>query len=443
MVIYDLVIIGAGWAGFSAAKYASSLGFKTALVERDALGGACLNYGCIPTKTLLNTTKLLSQFKKSAKFGINVEHAAINLTLLNQRINEVVSHLRSGIEFLVKADKIDLLKASATILNPNQVKVDGQILETKYILIATGSKAMELPNLKFDGNKVISSTEALRITNIPKKILIIGGGVIGCEFAEIFLSLGSEVEIVELSANLLPGIDREAAKRLEVILKKRQARILLNTDAASLNLENYDKVLLCVGRVAYCDCFDGIALKPEGSGGQPNSRSHKKERAKLAVNEYLQTSIPNIYAAGDCIGGYLLAHVASYEGRLAVKNITGGNKEKVNYKAVPSCVYTNPEIAVVGLNEDQARKLHHELNIKKIDFRSVGMSYVIDEQDGFVKIIADKHENLLGASIIGPKASELIHVLALALNNNLTISQIRDTIFAHPAISEVITETLA
>jgi len=427
--MYDLVVIGAGWAGFSAAEYAGSLGLKTALVERDALGGTCLNYGCIPTKTLLNTTKLLSQFKKSAKFGINAESVAINPALLNQRMNEVVSHLRSGIEFLLKANKIDLLKASATILNPNQVKVDGQILEAKYILIATGSKAMELPNLKFEGNKVISSTEALRITNIPKKILIIGGGVIGCEFAEIFLSLGSEVEIVELSANLLPGIDREAAKKLEVILKKRQARICLNTDAASLNLENYDKVLLCVGRVPDCDCFDGIALK--------------KDHAKLVVNEYLETSVPNIYAAGDCIGGYLLAHVASYEGRLAVKNITGGNKEKANYKAIPSCVYTNPEIAAVGLNEDQARKLHQELNIKKIDFRSVGMSYIIDEQDGFVKIIANKQGNLLGASIIGPKASELIHVLALALNNNLTISQIRDTIFAHPTISEAIAETLA
>src|SRR3989338_1371822 len=427
--MYDLVIIGAGWACFSAAVYASSLGLKTALVERDSLGGTCLNYGCIPTKTLLNTTKLLSQFKKSAKFGINADAAAINLSLLNQRMNEVVSHLRSGMEFLVKANKIDLLKAGATILNPNQVKADGQILEARYILIATGSKALELPNLKFDGDKVISSTEALRITNIPKKILIIGGGVIGCEFAEIFLSLGSEVEIVELSANLLPGIDREAAKKLEVILKKRQARICLNTDAASLNLENYDKVLLCVGRVPDCDCFDGIALK--------------KDHAKLVVNEYLETSVPNIYAAGDCIGGYLLAHVASYEGRLAVKNITGGNKEKVNYKAVPSCVYTNPEIAVVGLSEDQARKLHQELSIKKIDFRSVGMSYIIDEQDGFVKIIANKQGNLLGASIIGPKASELIHVLALALNNNLTISQIRDTIFAHPTITEAIAETLA
>ena len=426
--MYDLVIIGAGWAGFSAAEYASSLGFKTALVERDSLGGTCLNYGCIPTKTLLNTAKLLSQFKKSAKFGINAHPAAINLTLLNQRMNEVVSHLRSGIEFLLKTNKIDLLKASATILNPNQVKVDEHILETKYILIATGSKAMELPNLKFDGFKVISSTEALRITNLPKKILIIGGGVIGCEFAEIFLSLGSEVEIVELSANLLPGIDREAAKRLEVILKKRQARIYLNTDAASLNFENYDKVLLCVGRSPYSDCFDGIALK--------------KERARIAVNEYLETSIPNIYAAGDCIGGYLLAHVASYEGRLAVKNISGGNKEKVNYKAVPSCVYTNPEIAAVGLNEDQARKIHQELKIKKIDFRSVGMSYLIDEQEGFVKIIADKQGNLLGASIIGPKASELIHVLTLAINQGLKINQIKETIFAHPTVSESIHEAL-
>jgi dihydrolipoamide dehydrogenase len=287
---------------------------------------------------------------------------------------------------------------------------------------------MELAKIKFDGNKIISSTEALRLEDIPKKILIIGGGVIGCEFAEIFLSLGAEVEIVELTANLIPGIDKEAAKRLEILFKKRGARILLNTDATTLSLENYDKVLLCIGRVPHSDCFDGFGIK--------------KERTRIAVNEYLQTDIANIYAAGDCIGGYLLAHVASYEGRLAVKNIIAGNKEKVNYKAVPSCVYTNPEIATVGKGEDQACKDHGELIIKKIDFKSIGMSYVIDEQDGFVKIIADKEGNLLGASIIGPKASELIHVLAIALNNGLNISQIQETIFAHPSVSESIHEAL-
>ncbi|MEK7578213.1 MAG: dihydrolipoyl dehydrogenase [Patescibacteria group bacterium] len=426
--MYDLVIIGAGWAGFSAATYAAKMGLKTVLIEKDSLGGTCLNYGCIPTKTILNTTKLLSQLKKSAKFGITSGPATINLALMNQRTNDVVNNLKSGMEFILRAHKIDLLKGIAVIVHPEQVKVNEQILEAKYIIIATGSRPMELPKIKFDGNKIISSTEALRLQDIPGKILIIGGGVIGCEFAEVFLSLGSEVEIVELTANLLPGIDKEAAKRLEILLKKRGARILLNTDATTLNLENYDKVLLCIGRVPYSDCFDGLGIK--------------KERARIAVNEYLQSDIANIYAAGDCIGGYLLAHVASYEGRLAVKNIIAANKEKVNYKAVPSCVYTNPEIATVGLGEDQARKDHGELLIKRIDFKSIGMSYVIDQLDGFVKIIADKQGNLLGASIIGPKASELIHVLTIALNNGLNISQIKETIFAHPTVSESISEAL-
>lgn len=427
--MYDLVVIGAGWAGFSAASYAAKNGFKTAIIEKDSLGGTCLNYGCIPTKAILNTTKLFSQFKKSAKFGITVSAPSLDLARLNQRKNEVVSSLRGGLEFLIKSNKIDLLKGEAEIISQNQVKVDGQVLEAKYILIATGSRPMELPKIKFDGNTVISSTDALSLSEMPKKALIIGGGVIGCEFAEVFISFGAQVEIVELTANLLPGVDREIAKRLEVILKKRGAKISLNTDAATLSFSDYDKVLLCVGRTACSDCFKDLSIQ--------------RDRGKIAVNEYLQTNIPNIYAAGDCIGGYLLAHVASYEGRLAVKNMAQGNKQKTDYRAVPAGIFTNPEIACVGLSEEEARKNSSDIIVRKFDFRSLGMSYVIDEPEGFVKIISDKKENLLGASIIGPKATELIHVLALALHNRLTISQIHDTIFAHPTISEAIAETLS
>lgn len=427
--MYDLVVIGAGWAGFSAASYAAKNGFKTAIIEKDSLGGTCLNYGCIPTKAILNTTKLFSQFKKSAKFGITVSAPSLDLARLNQRKNEVVSSLRGGLEFLIKSNKIDLLKGEAEIISQNQVKVDGQVLEAKYILIATGSRPMELPKIKFDGNTVISSTDALSLSEMPKKALIIGGGVIGCEFAEVFISFGAQVEIVELTANLLPGVDREIAKRLEAILKKRGAKISLNTDAATLSFSDYDKVLLCVGRTACSDCFKDLSIQ--------------RDRGKIAVNEYLQTNIPNIYAAGDCIGGYLLAHVASYEGRLAVKNMAQGNKQKTDYRAVPAGIFTNPEIACVGLSEEEARKNSSDIIVRKFDFRSLGMSYVIDEPEGFVKIISDKKENLLGASIIGPKATELIHVLALALHNRLTISQIHDTIFAHPTISEAIAETLS
>lgn len=426
--MHDLAVIGAGWAGFSAASYAAKIGFKTALIEKDSLGGTCLNYGCIPTKAILNTTKLFSQFKKSAKFGITAGAPSLDLARLNQRKDEVVSQLRGGLEFLIKSSKIDFFKGEAEIISPNQVKVGGQVLEAKYILIAAGSRPMELPKIKFDGHSIISSTEALSLSEMPKKALIIGGGVIGCEFAEVFISCGAQVEIVELTGNLLPGVDKEIAKRLEVILKKRGARISLNTDAATLYFKDYDKVLLCVGRTAYSDCFKDLSIQ--------------RERGKIKVNEYLQTSIPNVYAAGDCIGGYLLAHVASYEGRLAVKNMAGGNKQKTDYRAVPSGIFTNPEIACVGLSEEEARKNSSDIIVNKFDFRSLGMSYVIDEPEGFVKIIADKNDNLLGASIIGPKATELIHVLALALHNRLTISQIRDTIFAHPTISEAIAETL-
>lgn len=428
--MYDLIVIGAGWAGFSAAEYASKHGLKAALIEQDALGGTCLNYGCIPTKTLLNTTKLFSQFKKSAKFGINASSVSIDFPLLHQRVSEVVAHLKAGIEFLVTSNKIDLIHGNAQISTPTQIQVNGQILEAQYILIATGSKPMELPTIKFDGNKIISSTEALTLPKAPQNLLIIGGGVIGCEFAEVFLSLGSKVEIVELTESLLPGIDKEVARKIETILKKKGAKVSLKTDASGLDFNNYDKVLLCVGRAPQSDCF------PEGLG-------IVKERNKIQVNAYLQTVIPTIYAAGDCIGGFLLAHAASYEGRLAVKNMIGRNTQKADYKAMPAGIFTNPEIATVGLTEEEARKKYPDIIIKKFEYRAIGMSYVLDETEGFIKIIADKEENLLGASILGAKATELIHILTLALQNSLTLKAISDTIFTHPTISEIIHETLA
>lgn len=426
--MYDLIVIGAGWAGFSAAEYASGIGLKVALVDRGLLGGTCLNYGCIPTKTLLNTTKLFSQFKKCAKFGINCSQPDIDLTRLNQRVKEINSQLRGGLEFRLKSRKIDFFKSHAELVSPNQAKIEGSVLEAKYILISTGSRPIELPKIKFDGTKIISSTEALEISDVPRGLLIIGGGVIGCEFAEIYGSLGSAVEIVELTSGLLPGMDREVSRKLEVILKKRGVKISLNTDASALDFGAYDKILLCVGRAAHSDCLGSVEVK--------------KERGRILVDEYLRTSIPNIYSAGDCIGGFLLAHVASYEGRLAVKNMFGADKEKASYRAVPSAVFTNPEIAAVGLSEEAARAEFGEIIIKKFDFRALGMSYVLDETEGFVKIIADKDESILGASIVGPKASELIHVITLALNNRMKLSQVRDTIFAHPTISEAISDAL-
>ena len=426
--MYDLIVIGAGWAGFSAAEYASRKGLKVALVEKDSLGGTCLNRGCIPTKTLLNTAKLISQFKKSAKFGIDATFQSVDLARLNQRKDEVVSRLKSGIDFLLKSSRVELISGAAYIEEPDKVRVNGDTLEAKNILIATGSRPMELPGIKFDGKKVLSSTESLDIREVPGKILIIGGGVIGCEFAEIFVSLGSQVEVVELTPCLLPGIDSEAAKKLESALKKKGVNISLNMDAAKLNFGVYDKVLLCIGRIPDSECFGDIDIK--------------RERSRILVDEYLKTSVPGIYAAGDCIGGYLLAHVASYEGRLAVKNIIGKDSEKADYRAVPSAIFTNPEIASVGLNEEEARKTCQDVTIKKIDFRSLGMSYIIDETDGFIKVIADSQEYIVGAVIIGPKATELIHVLALAITNRMKLSQVSNTIFAHPTLSEGILEAL-
>lgn len=427
--MYDLIVIGGGWAGFPASEYAAKHGLKTALIEKDSLGGTCLNYGCIPTKTLLHSTKLLSEIKKADKFAIDINSsAAIDLSKLINRKNEVIDRLKAGIKYLISINKIDLFTEEAKILNPNEVKAGDVVLKTKYILIATGSKPQELPSIKFDGKKIISSTDALNLENLPRNILIIGGGVIGCEFAEIFASLGTQVKIVEISAGLLPGIDREISKKIETILKKRGIEICLNTDASSLDFNTYDKILLCVGRKPNIDCLENIGLKFKNNC--------------VEVNEYLQTAVSNIYAAGDCIGGLFLAHVASYEGRLATKNILGTNTEKKDYNSIPCGIYTNPEIASIGMSEYEARNNNAEIVVKKLDFLSLGLAHAIGETEGFIKIITNKDDTLLGASIIGPKATEIINILSLAIKNGLKGNDLKKTVFAHPTISEGILETL-
>ncbi len=427
--MYDLIIIGAGPAGMAAAECAAKNNLKTALIEKNALGGTCLNCGCIPTKTYLNTTGLFNKIKKAKNIGvINTEAVSVDFSLINKQKEELLNRLRGGLEFFVKAQKIDLFKEAAEMISPNQIKLASAVLEGKHILIAAGSYPKELPAIKFDGKKIISSTEALNLTSLPNNILIIGGGVIGCEFAEIFSSLGVKVEIVEVAEGLLSGIDREAARKIETVFKKKGVKVSVRADPLRLDFNLYEKILLCVGRSADTDFLKDFNIN--------------KERGRIIVNDYLQTSFPNIYAAGDCIGGYQLAHAASYEGRLVVRNILNGNKEKADYRVVPFGVYTSPEIASCGLSEEVARKNFTEVHIRRLDFLKLGMSYVIDEPDGFIKIITDGADNILGASIIGPKATEIIHVLTLAIKNSVKASQIRDTIFAHPTISEGILEAL-
>jgi dihydrolipoamide dehydrogenase len=436
--MYDLTIIGAGWAGFNAAMTAKKLGFKTALVERSSIGGTCLNQGCIPTKTLIQSAKVLNLVKKSRTFGIDCGLTpSVSLPEIQKRKDALVSGLGRGMEFMVKG--VDYINSEAEIISSDTVKTAGGQIKTKYILIATGSKPVELATLRFNRTKVISSDEMISLTEIPRALLIVGGGVIGCEFAGLFSTLGSRVTLVELTGQLLPGEDRDVSRKLESVFRKKNVSVMVNTDVSSLDMNVYDVILVCVGR------------RPSFAGVCPESLGLLEEKGRIVVDDYGRTSIPTIYAAGDCTGKLMLAHFAAYQGRLAVENMAAlaqpaqpAPLKKISFECVPNCIFTEPEIASVGLTEEQAKAGSIPVSVKKFDFLASGMARILDEAEGFVKIIADSRtQQVLGASIIGPKATELISVVSLAINSGQTTQALKEMIFPHPTLSESISEALA
>ncbi|MDD5654928.1 MAG: dihydrolipoyl dehydrogenase [Candidatus Omnitrophica bacterium] len=426
---YDLSVIGAGWAGFNACLKAKEAGLKVCLIEASRIGGTCLNSGCIPTKALVQSAKIYSLVKKSSNFGIDLDDPRVNFAKIQERKEKIVGQLAQGMKSRLSG--IDLVNSSARIVSPNEIEAGSRRITTKFMLIAAGSKPVELPGFKFDPEKIINSDQALLLEEVPQSLLIIGGGFIGCEFAGLFSTLGSRVSIVEKCPQLLPGADKEVAKKIEVIFKKKGINVNTDTDASALNLNDYSRILVCVGRVP-----NTRALGLEEAG-------IKTEKDRIVVNDYLQSNIPNIYAAGDCASSVMLAHYAAYQGRLAVDNMVKELSHKADNRVIPSCIFTDPEISGVGINEDEAKAGGLEFNVHKFDFLGSGMARLIDETEGFIKIISDAASGrILGASIIGPKASELIAILTVAISARLNVSQLRETIFAHPTLAESVHEAL-
>lgn len=421
MQTYDLIVIGAGWAGFNAALHARKLGKSVCLVERDEIGGTCLNSGCIPTKVLTHFAK------------VNSTVSSRDIAKFKKEKDDTVSKLKTGIEFALKSQRIDLIKGTAKVMPENRVliKEDNSEIEAKFILIAVGSSPRDLPFLKFDHDHILSSDDMLKLGFLPKNLLIIGGGVIGCEFACALNKLGVKVTISEIMDRLVFMFDRDIAKKIEQVFRKSGIVIQVSYDIKDKDLSPYDKILLCVGRnVNLDDLFDpslGIEISKEGL---------------VKVDNYLKTSNPNIYSAGDCIGGLQLAHVASYEAKLAVANMFGEAKV-VDYFAIPSSVFTTPEFAQVGMNEGDAKRQSKNVKIIKKPFSSVGMAHILKETEGYLKLIVDQDSDvIIGAGIIGPLATELINTLAIAVRYKLPIKDLNDLIFAHPSISEIFTETI-
>lgn len=428
--MYDLAIIGAGWAGYNAALKAKELKLKVALIEKSLTGGVCLNSGCIPTKALIQSARVFNLVKKSSDFGVDSLGPHLNFLKVQQRKNKVVEGLRLGMQSILKG--VDFFNLEARIISSQEIDLGGSVIKTRFILLATGSVPLELSQVKFDGKMILSSTDILSCKELPSSLLIIGGGVIGCEFASLFAGLGTKVSIVEKMPQLLPGEDREIAKRLEGIFKRRGIKVSTGVDASSVNLDDFSLVLVSVGRSVKCS-VPGL-----------EEINVKLDNGRVVVDEYLKTNLDNVYAAGDCTAKVMLAHFAGYQGRLAVENMFSKDAPKRSDSSnVPSCIFTDPEVASIGISEEDAADKGLVININKFDFLGLGLARIIDEAQGFLKIISERKTGLiLGASIIGPKATEIIGIMTLAISSKLNIEQLRSTIFAHPTLSESISEAL-
>jgi dihydrolipoamide dehydrogenase len=445
---YDIAIIGGGPGGYVAAIYAGKKKAKVVLIEKKELGGTCLNRGCIPTKALIHSASLINQIKESKRFGITTENIGINWDVMQKNKETIVKTLTKGVENLLKANGVTIFQGTAKLIDKNTIKITfetkEEIIKANKIILATGSSPVIIPIPGHDLEDVITSDEALSLESLPKSILIIGGGVIGVELGYIYNALGVDVTIIEMLPQILPRHDEEVAKELRKILEKQGIKIYTDAKVKSIEKEGNElktvyetkegaksllseKVLMSVGRQPNNEAFKELNLKQERNG--------------VTVDDYLRTSIENIFAIGDVTGKSMLAHVASHQGITAAKNALGENK-KMDYKVIPSCIYTQPEVASVGLTEQEARKIYgNEIKIGRFPFLASGKALTIGERQGFVKIISDTRWNeILGVHIIGPQATELIAEAALAIKLECTVEELAETIHAHPTLSETIME---
>ncbi len=429
MTNYDLAIIGSGPGGYVPAVYASRRKLKVCVIEKGLTGGTCLNRGCIPTKSLLNAASIISTIKRSAIYGIEADNCGIDFDKINSRKDEVILRLRAGIETLLKSNKIDLLRGAAVVTGANTVKIGGDNeIFAKNIIIAAGSKPATLDKIKSDEIDILTSDGILNLKAVPKSLAIIGGGVIGCEFASLYNILGSKVTIIEYTDRLVPGQSREVSKKLEMSFKKRGIDVFISTNAESVEKIAAEKILVSVGRKPNTDSLGDLA-----------ALGIKTEKSFIVVDENLRTGAGNIFAVGDCIRGPLLAHKASYDGIIAVDNILGGNRIP-DYSNVPSCIWTEPEIASVGINEEDAKSKYQDVKISKFPYLGSGKACVMGRMEGFVKIIGNKNGEILGVEIFGEGACDLIAEAVLAKTAGVRIEEWGRVVHGHPTLSEMFGE---
>ncbi len=451
---YDIIVIGSGPGGYVTAIRASQLGFKTAIIEKESLGGICLNWGCIPTKALLKSAQVFDYLKHAADYGIKAENFSADFSAVIKRSRDVADGMSKGIQFLMKKNKIDVIMGTAKVKSGKKVEVlgaDGKTSthEAAHIILATGARSRQLPNLPQDGKKIIGYREAMTLPKQPASLIVVGSGAIGVEFAYFYAAMGTKVTVVEFLPNLVPVEDEEVSKQLEKSFKKAGIEVMLESSVESVDTKGSgckvniktksgnvtieaDIVLSAVGIEAN---ITGLGLEETGI---------KTEKGKILTDKFYATNVPGYYAIGDCVSGQALAHVASAEGITCVEKIKGLHVEPIDYNNIPGCTYCTPEIASVGYTEKKAKEAGYELKIGKFPFTASGKAKAGGTPDGFIKLIFDaKYGELLGAHMIGANVTEMIAEIVAIRKLETTGHELIKTIHPHPTMSEAIMEAAA
>lgn len=453
---FDVAVLGAGPGGYIAAIRAAQLGLKVAIIERDALGGICLNWGCIPTKSLIRNAEIVELLKDGKTYGISFDNFQVDYGIAYKRSREVSNRMTRGIEFLMKKNQVQVFKGEGTIISPTQIRVenksDERVISASAIIVATGAKPLVLPFLPPDGRRVFTYRQLLEVQTVPKSLIVIGSGAIGMEFAYIFHAYGADVTVIEALPRIMPLEDEEISAEITRSFNRSGIKTITGAKVENATIEDsgvtvhYDD-----GKAKQTIKADwvlsAVSVVPNTSGIGLEQMGVQMERGYVAVDEHLATNVPTIYAIGDINGKLRLAHVASAQGVIAAESIAAmlgkytGHIPKLDYDAMPRCTYTHPEVASMGMTEAQARDKGYEVKISKAPFRASGRAVALNNFDGFVKIVADaKYGEILGVHMIGPEVTELLPEFVLAKSAELTPDQIASAVHAHPTLSEMLME---
>lgn len=451
---YDLLVIGSGPGGYVAAIRASQLKMKVAVVERESVGGICLNWGCIPTKSLLKSAQVFDYIKHSADYGITLDGSVKpDFEKVIKRSRDVAAGMSKGVQFLFKKNKIDIINGHGKLLAPGKVEVekDGkkQSVEASHIILATGARSKELPNIKQDGKKIIGYRQAMTLPKQPKSMLVVGSGAIGSEFANFYSSMGTEVTLVEFMPEIVPVEDEEVSKQLARSFKKAGIKVMTSSSVESVDTSGK----LCKIKIKTPKGIEeteaeivlsAVGVTPNLENIGLEELKIEKEKDKIKTDEFYRTNINGIYAIGDIVGGPALAHAASAEGITCVEKIAGLNVEPVDYSNIPGCTYTSPEVASVGMTEKKAKEAGYTVKVGKFPFTASGKASAAGHKDGFVKLVFDeKYGELLGAHMIGANVTEMIAELVVSRKLETTGHELIKSIHPHPTMSEAIMEAAA